>query len=485
MIYYLNSQRPLFIMNRRKLLAGAAGTFVVSRHTLAVLSSRTIDLPSNAPTLNEPQWAVLDAETRSGWAADTSVATEAEICSDGSQQLLFLPFPYVSPTPRGGIYHFMFGWDTDFISRGLIAHEALDQVRNHILNHLFMIDRYGYMPNANAAGLTTRSQTPLIADTTWRYYLKTKDRDLLHQAYPRLKINYRSYWTAHHHQTPTGLATNRDLGDPHLPPHLAAEAEVGLDWTPIFGGDVRRCVPLVTNCALVRYARSLANIARALGQETEARSFAEDASHRAARIRQYCWNEEAGFFLEYDFVAGEQLPCRSDCALWTLWAGVASRTQAKRLIGELHWIEHAFGLSSTDQAYPLPCPEKDYGPVCRVPPNGVAGAQAQVVKAIGGENPLQWMYPAGWAPSHLIAVEGLDAYGYMAEGTRVASKFLGLMMQQYECTGHLWEKYNVVEGGLVLPNARCGNIWMRGWTAAAAALLGRRVFRKEPLSPAA
>jgi alpha,alpha-trehalase len=78
----------------------------------------------------------------------------------------------------------------------------------------------------------------------------------------------------------------------------------------------------------------------------------------------------------------------------------------------------------------------------------------------------------------------MDNYGYTTEGTRVASKFLGLMLKQHERTGHLWEKYDVVDGSIVLPNARCGNIWMRGWTAAAAALLGRRVFRKEPLSSA-
>jgi alpha,alpha-trehalase len=95
------------------------------------------------------------------------------------------------------------------------------------------------------------------------------------------------------------------------------------------------------------------------------------------------------------------------------------------------------------------------------------------------------MYPAGWAPSQLIAVEGLDNYGFTSEATRVASSFLGTMVQQYGITGHLWEKYNVVDGSIVLPNARCGNIWMQGWTAAAAVLFGRRLFRKEALAPAA
>lgn len=446
--------------------------------------ARSSDASKDATTLNESLWTQMDTEIRSQWANDTSKAAESEIRNDSSHQLLFLPFPYVSPTAPGSIYRFMFAWDTDFISRALIAHEVFDQVRNHISNYLSMIDRYGFMPNANAAGMTTRSQTPLIADTVWRYYLKTRNRDVLYQAYPGLKINYTGYWNAPHHQTPTGLATNRDMGDPNLPPNLAAEAEVGFDWTPIYAGDVRRCVPLVTNCALVRYARTLAEIAHELGQESDAASFTQEASRRIALIRQYCWSDKHGSFLEYDFVSGRQLPCFSDSALWTLWAGVADRAQAKDVVGNLYRIEHTFGLSSTDIAYPLPCPEKDYGSVLRLSPDGNVVDPDKGASSIGGDNPLQWMYPAGWAPSHLIAVEGLDAYGYTAEGMRIASKFLGVMLNQYERTGHLWEKYNVVDGSLILPNARCGNIWMRGWTAAAAALLGRRVFKKESLYPA-
>ena len=469
-------------MNRREFLAGTGSALGLCPCALSALPF-TSDSSPGLQMSAESSWAALDVQLRGQWAADTSRATEAEIRKDESQQLLFLPFPYVSPTAPGSVYRFMFGWDTDFISRALMAHGALDQARNHILNYLFMVDRYGYMPNANAAELITRSQTPLIADTIWRYYLKAGDRDLLHEAFPRLKHNYESYWNASHHQTPVGLATNRDLGDPSLPPELAAEAEVGVDWTPIFGGDVRRCAPLVTNCALVRYARCLSNIAGSLGESKEARLFSEDASRRAALIRRYCWSEEAGFFLEYDFVTGKHLPCKSDCAFWTLWAGVATPAQARILVDALGLIEYGFGLASTDRAYPLPRPENDYGPACRLSPDGLENPQKQVMDAVGGENPLQWMYPAGWAPSHLIAVEGFDNYNFTSVANRIAAKFLGLMLHQYEKTGHLWEKYNVVDGSIVLPNARCGNIWMRGWTAAAAVLLGRRVFKKEALSP--
>src|SRR5262249_3125396 len=153
----------------------------------------------------------------------------------------------------------------------------------------------------------------------WRYYRVTRDRDLLHQAFPRLKRNFREYWTDTAHRTPTGLATNADRGNPYLPANLSAEAETGLDWTPIFSGDVRCCVPLITNCALVRYARDLARMADELGERRDRAEFSAEAERRAAKIRGLCWNDERGFFLEYDFVAQAQLPYLSDCALWTLW----------------------------------------------------------------------------------------------------------------------------------------------------------------------
>lgn len=464
------------LMNRRDVLVGTASAVLASDKLSAAFEAPVEDELS-APALDESKWAKLDAEIQGKWASYISSATEEAIRKDGSGKLVFLPFPYVSPTTPGSVYQFMFGWDTDFVSRALIAQGNSGQARNHLLNYFFMIDRFGYMPNANFAELTTRSQTPLIADTTWRYYQVTRDRGFLFQAYPRLKRNYQEYWTASHHQTPIGLATNRDLGDPSLAPRLAAEAETGLDWTPIYGGDVRRCVPLITNCALVRYADRLAKIASELGQAQEARAFAEKATERAELIRHYCWSEQAGFFLEYDFIARQQLPCLSDCALWTLWAGVANPVQARRLVRNLARIERPYGVSCTDKAYPVPSPDADYGPLCRFAPDGTEASNPQTT--IGGEGPLQWMFPAGWAPSHVVAVEGLDNYGYRAQASRIAGKFLGLMMRQYDQTGHLWEKYNVVDGSLLLPSARCGNIWMQGWTAAAVALLGRRVFRRQ------
>jgi len=468
-------------MNRRSLIAGATALAMARVAPDAVSGAAAAE--AECYGLDFACWAALDADIGKDWIANVCFATEAAIRNDSSGLLLYLPFPYVSPTAPGSIYQFMFGWDTDFVSQALLAQGQRAQALNHILNYFFMIDRYGYMPNANNTRVLTRSQTPLIADTAWRYYLLTRDRGFLQQAYPRLKKNYLGYWTAAHHRTPIGLATNRDLGDAALAARLAAEAETGLDWTPIYNGDVRQCVPLITNCALVRYANIIAKIAMVLKEDTEAAHFFREASDRAAAIRHYCWNKEAGYFVEYDFVHNKQLSGLSDSAFWTLWAGVATPTQARLLVRSLIRIEHDFGLSCTDTAYGIPSPTTDYGPPFQFGPDGTAAGTDSGLDALGGPGPLQWMYPAGWAPSHLITVEGLDSYGYSADAHRIASKFLKLIVAQHAKTGHLWEKYNVVDGSLYLPNSRYGNLWMRGWTAAAVALLGRRVFHEQKLRP--
>jgi alpha,alpha-trehalase len=426
------------------------------------------------PVPDEREWRRLDDVIRSQWDAGLRTATERDIARSWSGPdiqagPLALPFPYHAPF--GDESPVMFAWDTDYINWGLLAHGRADLVRNHILNLLSMVLRYGFVPNASHSALTTRSQSSQWPDGLWRYYTTTRDRYVLELAYPLLKRNLVEHWNAPERQTPTGLTTNHDAGDHYWSPELSAEAETGLDWTPIYGGDVRRCVPLITNCALVRHAQVLALTANELGRPNEAAQFEEDADRRSELIRQYCWNEGTGLFLEYDFVAKSQLPYLSACNYWTLWSGVATPRQASELHDNLARFEQAYGISFTDKAYPDPHPETAYPQPADAPLSDVPS------EMIGGQGWMQWMYPAGWAAEQLITVQGLDAYGFREAAQRVATRFLAVVLENYKKTGQLWEKYNVVDGTLVLPNSRYGNApYSLSWTATAAVLLGRRVF---------
>lgn len=400
------------------------------------------------------RWQRLDQQIRRWWDEDVVTAREEEVRADPNA--LYLPEPYASGGGRVGPpwYRSMFAWDTWFSNLALLVHGRTDLVRAHTVNYLAMIERFGFMPNANQAALRTRSQTPVFPDGILRHLRATGDVTLLHRAYPALVEEYTGYWLAGHHRTSCGLARNADLGDPALDPRLAAEAETGLDWTSIYDGDVRRVAPLITNCALVRYAEVLAELASLLDLAEDAHRWRADAHTRAGLIRELCWDEEAGFFFDYDHVSGRRLAHWSLCGFWPLWAGVATEEQARRTAGALGRFRHPHGLTATDRALPSPHEGMNDGDV-------------------------QWMYPAGWAPLIVVASWGLDRYGLHEAGRAAAEGFVTLIVRHFEETGELYEKYNVVTGGLELPNERYGTIRLHGWTSAAAVLLGRRVYSEK------
>ena len=57
---------------------------------------------------------------------------------------------------------------------------------------------------------------------------------------------------------------------------------------------------------------------------------------------------------------------------------------------------------------------------------------------------VQWDYPYGWAPTQLLAVEGLRRYGFNADADRISYKFLSTVLENFRRDGTIREKYNVV-----------------------------------------
>ena len=427
------------------------------------------------------QWQSLDDEIRTWWDKDLRVAQEEQICDpalnriwysdeehrkreeqhgeQNKRTLLFLPYPYISGGGSEQAFPEMYCWDIYFVNRGLAAHGRYDIIRNHILNQLFSIERFGMILTGNRAYYLTRTQTPIHPASIELYYQHHPDRDLLLRAYPVLKKEYDGYWLAAHHQTPTGLATNRDLSElkgtkldeqfrDRLRPELAAEAEV-LDFTSIFAGDIRKCVPLQTNFALVRFTKILSWIAAEIGWPDESRRWEIETTNRTEKINELCWNEEKGFYFEYNFEQRKQLPFWSLAAYWSMWAGIANPNQAARLVENLTRFEHEYGLAQTVEAYPIPHPEF---------------------------TALQWDYPSCWPPMQIMVVEALEKYGFHEEARRIAGKFLRMQLNVYQKTGYLWEKYNAVSGNVELPRERYHSVPLHNWSCAAVVLLGRKIF---------
>lgn len=414
------------------------------------------------------RWRNLDDAIRSGWDSDMRTAQEPDINDKGpdwtwtetiskisgqryeprnnSETLLFLPFPF-RPGAGKGAFPEMFAWDSYFVILGMLAHGRHDLVRGMLLNQLFMILRHGRVLNANRTYFLGRSQPPLHADAIWQYYEATRDRELLMLSYPLLCQEYRQHWLDKDHSTPTGLATHNDTTDPFLRPELAAEAESGLDFCALFEGDIRRCVPIALNCQLVRYCEVLGLIAETLGFVAEAVEWRRTARARAEVIRDLCWNEEEGFFFEYDFVNERQIPVWSLCAYWAVWANVATEGQSGRLVAHLARFEHARGLTVTDKLYPSPHPEF---PV------------------------LQWSYPYCWPPLITMVLTALSKTTTSDHVKSIGSNYLKWVVQRYEETGTVWEKYLAVPAA-VEQVERYVTVRFYGWSCASVVQIGRLV----------
>ncbi len=399
------------------------------------------------------RWERLDNSIGSWWDGDLHRATEEEVLNDPQKTLIFLPFPYSTAGGSEAAFPEMYGWDTQFINLGLLAHDRADIVRNNILDQLSMIDRFGMVLNGNRTFYLTRGQPPLLAWSVENYLLAKKDDDELAMlAYPRLEHAYTGYWNGPDHRTNTGLSTCHDSGkgsDTSL--ELAAEAEAGLDYTPIFDGDIRHCVPIHMNCALVRQAQVLCSLAERFGWQERAARWRKEADERAQHINQYCWDDSKGCYFEYDYVRKIRLPYYSLNAYWPLWVGIASPSQAQRMVGHLKLFDRSYGLTFTDKDYPNPHPQ---------------------FKA------LEWAYPECWPPQQVIVALGLQRYKFLKEAQAVNRRYIDNVVTTWEKTGQTWERYNAVAGGYVCPIERTAVARLHGWSSASAAVLGRMLFHQ-------
>ena len=57
---------------------------------------------------------------------------------------------------------------------------------------------------------------------------------------------------------------------------------------------------------------------------------------------------------------------------------------------------------------------------------------------------VQWDFPYGWAPTQLLAIEGLRRYGFHADADRLSEKFLSTVLENFRRDGTIREKYNVI-----------------------------------------
>ncbi|UCF61636.1 MAG: hypothetical protein JSV37_02835, partial [Anaerolineaceae bacterium] len=182
-----------------------------------------------------------------------------------------------------------------------------------------------------------------------------------------------------------------------------------------------------------------------IGENEKAAEWRTRADERRDLINRYFWDESSGFYWDYDMRTGERLrgTPRSLAAFVPLWAGVADQDQASRVVDHLPAFEYDHGLVSCEQ---------------------------------GWDDGTEHNYPTGWPYSHWYVCSALRAYGFHDEASRIAMKWLRLIASEFDQTGVIRERHNVVDPSVPVPGRyppQRGFAWTNGVFAA---LLVRMIF---------
>ncbi len=336
--------------------------------------------------------------------------------------LIGLPKPYLVPASEEGHefdFNELYYWDSYFMVQGMLDADHKQFVLGILENLESMFLRFGVIPNASRTYLMGRSQPPLLTSFIFDIYdAYGMDSAWLQQHIAIARKEYETVWMGtakpHWRQVHQGLSRYYDINMLHD----LAEAESGWDMTPRFNRRALNYLPVDLNALLYKYEADFARTATITGDKREAARWEDAARQRAAAMTKLMWDPIRGLFYDYNYVKQRRGTSSSLATFYPLWAGMATEKQAKSIVQKgLKRFEQKGGLSTTD-ALPL----GQYVP---------------------GSLPTQWAYPNGWAPLQLLAIRGMERYGYHEEAKRIAQKWLKTNLDWFNTHGVFLEKYNV------------------------------------------
>ena len=377
-----------------------------------------------------------------------------DICTKENREdcgtLIGLPYPYT--VSAVGFFDEMYYWGTYFTNTGLMLSDRQWLAKCNTDNMLYMVNRYGYMPNGNRTFYLKCSQPPVLSMMVRDIYEYYRDGLWLGTAYKMLEKEY-SFWMTKR-ITPIGLNTYggdvsgkehetakaycdrvhfRPEGtDEEIARHCIMVGESGWDMTPRFGNRGYNFAPVDLNALMYGFERNMEYFSAELGLG-EDKIWSERAEIRKAKMLKYMESEEE-FLLDYNFADGTQSKILSAASFLPLLTGAADGRNIRAIPKLLGRLETEYGI--------LTC-EKN-----------------------STEGNYQWDYPNGWPCLQQLTVSALLRCGYTEDAKRIAKKYIDLADRVFAESGELWEKYNVADGSIrVTDEYKMPPIM--GWSAAA------------------
>lgn len=110
--------------------------------------------------------------------------------------LIGLPKPYIVPSPDGELQEIYY-WDTYFTCKGLILTGRAELAKDCTDDMLFLVDKYGFMPNGNRTYYLSQSQPPFLSLMVMDIFEVYKDKEWLQKSFCSLALFWVLCYNAH------------------------------------------------------------------------------------------------------------------------------------------------------------------------------------------------------------------------------------------------------------------------------------------------
>lgn len=381
--------------------------------------------------------------------------------------LLKLPKPYIVP---GGRFNEFFYWDSYFVMLGLQVSGRIEMMKNIVDNCSYLINEFGFVPNASRTYFLSRSQPPYFSLMLDLIFESTNDERIFIQNFKTLENEY-WFWMDGAEglengnqyrrvvKTEDGDILNRYFDDENAPRpesfmidiedaetsadpefyrNVRAACESGWDFSSRWFADGNSIQTIETlnlaqvdlNCLLWHLENTLAKTSELQNFEDKKNYYNQKAEARKKAIDKYFWSEEDKIYKDYNIKAQAQTASEHIATLYPLFLNLASKDQANAVS---ETIDEKFlksgGLITTT---------KDSG--------------------------QQWDSPNAWAPYQWLGFLAMKNYGFDDVAENIKNNWCSNVERIYNNTGKLMEKYNAIDTTSIAGGGEYPNQDGFGWT---------------------
>ncbi|MCD9853581.1 alpha,alpha-trehalase TreF [Epilithonimonas sp. JDS] len=381
--------------------------------------------------------------------------------------LLKLPKPYIVP---GGRFNEFFYWDSYFVMLGLQVSGRIEMMKNIVDNCAYLINAFGFVPNASRTYFLSRSQPPYFSLMLDLVFESTNDEKIYSQYFETLEKEYRFWMDGAEDlengnqyrrivKTQDGDILNRYFDDENAPRpesymidvedaetssnqefyrNVRAACESGWDFSSRWFADENSIQSIETlnlaqvdlNCLLWHLEKTLAKASELQKFEDKKNDYSKKAEARKIAIDKYFWNEEERIYKDYNIKSQSQTSSEHIATLYPLFLNLSNQDQAKAVSETINekFLKKG-GLITTT---------KDSG--------------------------QQWDAPNAWAPYQWLGFLAMKNYGFDDLAENIKNNWCSNVDRIYNNTGKLMEKYNAIDTTSIAGGGEYPNQDGFGWT---------------------